>query len=204
MKDKSHQHTKRRRTDTKKKLFCFPSCFPSSLRAFVALRFECISWPPTSSSSSHGSDSIWSASLRRGRPRIASTCATGSTADRRGRWSISTGGLTSGFYPATYLPGARSVICVAMNYHVLFSPSPGQGEGRGEGRNAGHPEASARKQTSAESPRFDPHPNPLPARKRGPEPNPSTHHEYAVTSAREREQGGSNRAMRAAGTIMRS
>jgi len=49
------------------------------------------------------------------------------------------------------------------------APSPGQGEGRGEGRSAGQPEASARKQTSAESQSFDPHPTPLPARERGPE-----------------------------------
>ena len=36
--------------------------------------------------------------------------------------------------PGVYLPGAVSVICVAMNYHAKLTPSPGtQGEGRGEG-----------------------------------------------------------------------
>src|SRR3954469_12950126 len=39
--------------------------------------------------------------------------------------------------PATYLPGARSVICVAMNYYTTLAgatPSPGTpGEGKREG-----------------------------------------------------------------------
>ena len=26
--------------------------------------------------------------------------------------------------PATYLPGARSVVCVALNYHVALEPVP--------------------------------------------------------------------------------
>jgi epoxyqueuosine reductase len=31
--------------------------------------------------------------------------------------------------PATYVPGARSVVCVAMNYHVALEP-PAEGQGR--------------------------------------------------------------------------
>ena len=32
--------------------------------------------------------------------------------------------------PAAYLPGARSVICVALNYHVPLEPAPEAGRGR--------------------------------------------------------------------------
>ena len=36
--------------------------------------------------------------------------------------------------PATYFPGVKSVVCVAMNYYTNLAPSPGTpGEGRGEG-----------------------------------------------------------------------
>ncbi len=45
------------------------------------------------------------------------------------------------------------------------SPSPGQGEGGGEGRSA----ADNLLSNASGAPRFDPHPNPLPARERGPE-----------------------------------
>src|SRR5688572_31484830 len=32
--------------------------------------------------------------------------------------------------PSTYMPGARSVICVAVNYHTSLAPSPQADQGR--------------------------------------------------------------------------
>ena len=55
--------------------------------------------------------------------------------------------------------------------------SPGQGEGRGEGRNEAQPELSARAQASPGSQRFEPHPNPLPARERGQDVAPPSIHD---------------------------
>jgi tRNA-specific 2-thiouridylase len=66
---------------------------------------------------------------------------------------------------------------VANQINILsarLTPSPGQGEGRGEGRSSGAAGPLLRAQPSPEFQNFDPH------------PNPSTHHEYVVTSTRER------------------
>jgi epoxyqueuosine reductase len=79
--------------------------------------------------------------------------------------------------PTVYLPGAQSVICVAMNYFVpLIFPSPcSQGEGRVEG--------SWDVASGARESEIPPHPNPLPeygsasltaGMGRGPEKTPST------------------------------
>ncbi|MGA2233808.1 MAG: tRNA epoxyqueuosine(34) reductase QueG [Tepidisphaeraceae bacterium] len=67
--------------------------------------------------------------------------------------------------PTVYLPGAQSVICLAMNYFVPLADSPSpctQGEGRGEG-SSNIPEISGKS-------KMHPHPNPLPEyMERGPE-----------------------------------
>jgi len=76
--------------------------------------------------------------------------------------------------PRVYFPAAKSVVCVAMNYHI--SPSPSGGEGRGEGEGGFSPgttstetseDGFSRGSSSTDTSEIPPHPNPLPRRERG-------------------------------------
>ena len=85
---------------------------------------RCINWRRTFANG--GERWVSSASRRRRRRCIAIICATGSMTGRPGRCSICTIASTERTDPATYLPGAQSVICVAMNYHVPLEPVAGR------------------------------------------------------------------------------